>query len=341
MAFFNKQRLGIDLGTSNTVIYIENKGIALREPSIVAQNKETNELVAFGREAESLVGRTSDKYEIIRPMRDGVIANFSVTKQMLAHFINQAMVRSLSRPEVVVCVPSQISKVEKRAVIDAIKDLGISRAMVVEEPFAAALGANLAIYEPRGKMVVDIGGGTTDVATLSYGQIVTGSTTRTGGGRINEVIMDFVRNHYHLAIGYATAEQIKKEIGNAQFTIQDENLSLKVKGRNIATGIPDEKVIKAHVISQAIDEVVQQLVLALKHVLEQTPPELSADIMESGIVLTGGGALLKRLPDRLHEEIGIPVHLARVPMDCVALGTGKILKEFSSRLKEQEKKARL
>lgn len=340
MGLFSKQRLGIDLGTANTIIYIDNKGIALREPSIVARNKQTGEIVAYGKEAAKLVGRTSDTYETIRPMRDGVIADFSLTKQMLSHFIKQAIHRSVSKPEVVICVPSSISKVERRAVVDAIKDLGISRAMIIEEPFAAAVGANLAINEPRGKMVVDIGGGTTDIATISYGEIVQGTTSRAGGSLMNETIMTYVRNHYQLAVGDYTAETIKIVLGNAQFTDQDKNDKLKVRGRNIATGVPDEAYIEAKIVAEAVDEVIQLIVTSIKQVLEKTPPELSADIIENGIVLTGGGSLLKRLPERLDAEIGIPVHLSNVPLDCVAIGAGKMLKQLDIQSKIAEKKAR-
>jgi rod shape-determining protein MreB len=338
--FWNKQRLGIDLGTANTIIYIEKKGIALREPSIVAKQIDTGEIVAFGKEAEQLVGRTSDKYEIIRPMRDGVIANFELTKQMLSHYIKQAVHRSISRPEVVICVPSNISKVERRAMIDAIKDLGISRAMIIEEPFAAALGADLSISEPRGKMVVDIGGGTTDVATISYGEVVDDITTRAGGNRMNEAIQAFVRENYQLAIGYGEAEALKIEIGNAKFTEYDKNDKMVVKGRNIATGVPDERIIYAKVVSEALDEVISMIVTSIKQVLEVTKPELSVDIMESGIVLSGGGALLKRLPERLYDEIGIPVHLSKIPLDSVAIGAGKMLKELNKQGKEHERRSR-
>lgn len=338
--FWSKQRLGIDLGTANTIIYIEKKGIALREPSIVARKIDTGEVVAFGKEAEGLVGRTSERFEIIRPMRDGVIANFDLTKQMLSHYIKQAVHRSISRPEVVICVPSNISKVERRAVIDAIKDLGISRAMIIEEPFASALGADLSISEPRGKMVVDIGGGTTDVATISYGEIVDDLTSRAGGNRMNEAIQAFVREHYQLAIGYGDAEALKIQIGNARYTDHDKEDKMLVKGRNLATGVPDERVIHAKVISQALDEVISVIVSSIKQVLEITKPELSADVMETGIILSGGGALLKRLPERLYAEIGIPVHLAQYPLDSVAIGAGKMLKEMNRQSKEHERQSR-
>lgn len=338
--FWNKQKIGIDLGTANTIIYIEKKGIALREPSIVAKQIETGEIVAYGREAERLVGRTSDKYEIIRPMRDGVIANFELTKKMLSHYIQEAVHRSFSRPEVVICVPSNISKLERRAMIDAIKDLGISRAMIIEEPFAAALGSDLSISEPRGKMVVDIGGGTTDVATISYGEIVDNNTSRAGGNRMNEAIQAVIREHYQLAIGYGDAELLKIELGNAKFTKDDENDKMVIKGRNIATGVPDERVIYARVVSKALDEVISMIVTSIKQVLEVTKPELSVDIMETGIVLSGGGALLKRLPERLYDEIGIPVHLSKTPLDSVAIGAGKMLKEMNRQGKEHERLSR-
>lgn len=340
MAFFGKQRLGIDLGTANTLIYIENKGIALREPSIVAIKKDTKEAVAFGKEAEQLVGRTSDNYEIIRPMKDGVIANFSLTKQMLANFIKKAIHRSFTGPDVVICVPSNITKVERRAVIDAIKDIGIRKALIVDEPFAAALGANLAIYEPRGKMVVDIGGGTTDIAVISYGEIVKGNAIVYGGHKMNEAILDYVRDRYQLVIGMQTAEEIKLAIGNANFTKDDEKEHRVIKGRNIATGLPEEKIVHANVIAEAIDEVINPIITAIKQVLEETPPELAVDVLESGIVITGGGSLLRRLPERIQREIGIPVHLVQVPLDTVVVGAGRLLKEMDNqaRLAERERR---
>lgn len=340
MNIFGKQRLGIDLGSANTIIYIANKGIALREPSIVALDKNTQEIVAFGKEASKLVGRTSDNYETIYPIRNGVIANFTLTKQMLAHFINQALNRSFGKPEVVICAPSKISKVERKAIIDAIRDLGINRAMIIEEPFAAAVGADLEIEEARGKMVVDIGGGTTDIATISYGEIIQSLTLTAAGSSMNEAIQAHVRQAYQLIIGDYTAETLKIVIGNADYAKEDLSDKLMVKGRSITMGVPGEANVESEVIAHAIDEIINQIINAIKQVLEQTPPELSADIMETGIVLTGGGALLKRLPERLEREIGLPVRLADKPIDAVAIGAGLLLNEMNRRSEIIEKKSR-
>ncbi|MBD3948693.1 rod shape-determining protein [Tuanshanicoccus lijuaniae] len=340
MALFGKQRIGIDLGTANTLIYIENKGIALREPSIVARKKDTKEVVAFGREAEQLVGRTSENFEMIRPLRDGVIADFSLTKLMLANFIKQAIHRTVSKPDVVICVPSNISKVERRAVIDAVKDLGIRKAMIVDEPYAAAIGAGLNIYEPRGKMIVDIGSGTTDIAVISYGEIVKGKAIVYAGHKMNELIMDCVREDYQLAIGYQVADEIKMKIGNALYTTHDEQDKLLIKGRNIATGMPDEKVVRAHRVAQALDEVIQPIMTAIKQVFEETPPELAVDVLDFGIILTGGGSLLKRLAERMQKELNIPVHLVDKPLDSVVVGAGKLLKEMERQSQQVERQAR-
>lgn len=337
---WRKQRLGVDLGTANTIIYIENKGIALREPSIVAVDIETQEVVAFGKEAELLAGRTSEKYETIRPMQSGVIANFQLTKQMLSHFIKQAVHRSIVRPELVICVPSNITKLERRAVIDAIKELGINRAMIIDEPFAAAMGANLDISQAKGRMVVDIGGGTTDVASISYGEIVNDYTSPSAGNEMNEAIQSMVREQYQLAISFSASENLKISIGSAKYSEEDKADTLVVRGRNIASGLPDEKAISAKDVAQALDRVILNIVNAIRQVLEVTKPELSADIMETGIILTGGSSLLKRLPERLHDEITIPVHLANTPMDCVALGAGKMLKEMYSKVRIAEENSR-
>ncbi|MBS4462575.1 MULTISPECIES: rod shape-determining protein [unclassified Facklamia] len=340
MALFGKERIGIDLGTANTLIYIENKGIALREPSIVARKKGTKEVVAFGREAEQLVGRTSENFEIIRPLRDGVIADFALTKLMLAYFIKKAIHRTVSKPDVVICVPSNISKVERRAVIDAIKDLGIRKAMIVDEPYAAAIGVGLNIYEPRGKMIVDIGSGTTDIAVISYGEIVKGKAIVYAGHKMNELIMDTVREDYQLAIGYQVADEIKCKIGNALYTTHDEQDKMLVKGRNIVTGMPDETVIRAQRISQVLDEVICPIITAIKQVFEETPPELAVDILDFGIILTGGGSLLKRLDERLYKELSIPVNLVDKPLDSVVSGAGKLLKEMERQSQQVERQAR-
>lgn len=340
MGLFGRQRLGVDFGTSTTVIYIENKGIALREPSILALNKETNEIVAFGREAEQLVGRTSDTYEIIRPIRQGTIVQITYAKQMLSHFIRQATHQSLSKSEVVISVPGNISKVERKALIDLLKGLGIHRAMLVEESFATAIGANLAINQPLGRLVVNIGGGKTDLATISFGQVIRHSTIWASGESINQVIMDKIREHYHIVIAPSVAESIKLTIGNAKYTHHDVGDEFKAVGRNVTSGVPEEKSIHASIVAQAINEVVAQIVTAIKQLLSLTQPEIAADIAESGIILAGGGALLKRLPERLHDEIGIPVHLVQSPLDCVVQGTMRMLKDMDKKSRLIEKKLR-
>ncbi|MGX7109293.1 rod shape-determining protein [Facklamia miroungae] len=327
MGIFGKQQIGIDLGTSTTIVYIARKGIALHQPSIVAIDKESNEIVAYGKEASKLVGRTSDRYEMIYPIRNGVIANFSMTKKMLGYFITQALNTSLSKPEVVISAPSQISKVERKAIIDAIKSLGINRAMIVEEAFVAALGADMAIEEARGKMIVDIGGGTTDIATLSYGEIVDSLTLSAASNNMNDEIQSQVRQEHDLMIGNYTAETLKIVIGEALFDPNEED-HLVVKGRHVVTGVPSEAKISSKTVAKAVDIVINQIIMGMKQVLELTPPELSADIMETGIVLTGGGSLLKHLPDRIQKEIGVPVRRANLPIDCVAMGAGRMFDEL-------------
>lgn len=340
MSLFYKQRIGIDLGTTNTLIYIDNKGIALREPSIVAINTITKEAVAFGKEAEKLVGKTSQQYEIIRPLKEGVLANFSLGKQMLMYFIKKAIRRSLSGPEIVISVPDKITKVEKRAFIDAIKDMGIRRAMMIENSLAAALGANISIKEPRGKMIVDIGGGTTTVAIISYGEIIESHTIVYSGLQMNERIIDAVREYYQLVISLEAAEEIKIKIGNANYTHSDKVDRLSIRGLNVVNGLPEQKMVGAEMIAQAINEIILLIIQAIKKVLEATPPEIAVDILETGIVLTGGGALLKRLPERLEKELKLPVHLVSAPLDTVVVGTGKLFKEMELQSRIIEKQRR-
>ena len=341
MAVFGKQRLGIDLGTANTVICIAGKGIVLRQPTLVAINKESGAIEAYGKEAYRLQGRTSDSYEMIHPIQRGVIANMSVTKQLLAHFINQAINLSLSKPEIVISAPSNISKVERKAVIDAIRSLGVNRAMIVEEPFAAAIGAGMAIEEPRGKMVVDIGGGTTDIATLSYGEIVKSLTVESAGSAMNEAIKDAVRQDYHLIIGDYTAETLKIVMGNANYQEPEDQDHLIVSGQKMGAGVPARAKISAAMVAQAVNHGMVPIINGIKQVFEQTPPELAADIMETGIVLTGGSALLKRLPERIQAEIGVPTRLANLPLDSVALGTGRLFDELTRQSAVIEQKLRL
>lgn len=340
MALFNKQRIGIDLGTSTTLIYIENKGIALREPSIIAKNIETQEVVAYGKQAELLLGRTSDHFDIVYPIKDGVIYDFTMTKKMLAHYVKLAMAQGVSKPEVVISVPSNISKVERRALIDALKDLGIARAMIVDEVFAAAIGANLNINEARGHLVIDMGGGTTNIATISFGEIVHVLTSKASGNLMNQHIMAHVREQYKVIISMKDAELLKTAIGSAKYYKEDEVDSVTVTGRHVGTGLPTKIDVTAIVVAKAIDEVIVQLVADIKQILEQTAPELSSDILEEGVILTGGSALLKRISERLFDDIHIPVHVANHPIDCVVIGTGKLLKNMSLQSKQIEKRLR-
>ncbi|MDO4432903.1 MAG: rod shape-determining protein [Aerococcaceae bacterium] len=340
MGLFRRQRLGIDLGSSNIVIYIEHKGIALKEPAIVAVQKDTQQVVAFGREAEQLIGRTSENYDIIRPIQRGVIAHLTLAEKMLSHFMQQAIRKTIAKPEVVVCVPSTLSKVEKKAVVDLLKKIGTLRAMLLEEVFATAIGANLAVHEPRGRFVINIGGGTTDLALLSYGEMVAHNTVLTSGSTMDQLIVDYVREHYHIAISTEIAESIKLAIGNAKYTSHDANDDIVIKGVNIVTQKMEEKTIHASIVAKALDEEIAQIVWAIRQLLSQAPPEMAADIAENGIILAGGTALLKRLPERLHDEIQIPVHLVANPMDCVVLGAGKMLKAMDEKTKLLEKKRR-
>lgn len=334
---FGRQRIGIDLGTVNTIIGLDRKGIALREPSVVAIHKDNQEIIAYGREALALRGKISENYKIISPLKDGVIANYSLTTQMLSHYIKQALRRSFSKPDLVICVPSNISKLEKKAVMDAVKELGIRRAMIVEEAFAAAIGAGLDINKAKGRLICDIGGGTTDIATISYGEIVENHTSRVGGNRMNEAIQGVVREEHDLAISREAAEHLKIKIGNAYIAEKDIIDSMEISGSDIATGIPRKQEISAKTVKIALDEMIDQILLAIKSVLEVTQPELAVDILENGIVLTGGGALLRNLPQRLEKELKVPVQLSDTPIDCVALGAMKLIDIMQAESKIHER----
>lgn len=338
--FFGRQRLGIDLGTVNTVIYIEGKGVALREPSIVARETSTGKIVAFGRDAKELEGHTSESYEIITPLNQGVISNLHYTKEMLAHFISKALLRKLSSPEVVICAPSNITKLERRAVIDAIRELGIKRAMIVDEPFAAAVGAGLDIRQPQGRLLCDIGGGTTDIAVLSYGEIIEDKMIRVAGQRMNELIQINVREKYRLIISLEEANEIKIRIGNAVYNPKEENNTYLASGRNVATGLPMQVTITESFVAEVLDSAIRDITHSIQSVLELIPPEMSSDILDDGMVLTGGGALIKRLPERLQAELKIPVNLAHMPLDTVAIGAGKMIETMKHKTKHQLKKAR-
>ncbi|EUJ29819.1 Rod shape-determining protein MreB [Listeria grayi] len=322
---FGNKDIGIDLGTANTLVYVKGKGIVLREPSVVAMKKDTQEIVAVGSEAKNMIGRTPGNIVAIRPMKDGVIADYDTTAAMMKYYIQKASKNiNAGKPRVVVCVPSGITGVEKRAVTDATIQAGAKEAYPIEEPFAAAIGAGLPVWDPTGSMVVDIGGGTTEVAVISLGGIVTSRSVRTAGDDMDDAIINYIRKKYNLLIGDRTAETIKVEIGSAGHSF--EGLApFSIRGRDLVTGLPKTIEIQPEEISEALRDTVSAIIDAVKSTLENTPPELSADIMDKGIVLTGGGALLRQLDDVISEETKMPVILAEDALDCVAIGTGKSL----------------
>ena len=321
--FFSSD-LAIDLGTANTLVLAKNKGVVVYEPSIVAINKITGRVEAVGKEAKEMVGRTPGNIIAIRPMKDGVIADFESTEKMLDHFIKKAHNRNMwVRPRIVIGVPSGITQVEKRAVRDAAFRARATEVYIVEEAMAAAIGAGLPITEPSGNMIVDIGGGTTDVAVISLAGIVYSRSVRVAGNEMDEAIIQYIKKKYNLLIGERTAEQVKMELGSA-FPLEEE-LSMEIKGRNLMEGVPKTIVITDSEIREALSDTVQSIINTVHEALEKTPPELSADIMDRGIVLTGGGALLKKLDVRLREETGLPVTVAEQPLYSVVLGAGKML----------------
>ena len=320
---FKAQNIGIDLGTANTIVYLEDEGIVTREPSVVAKNIVTEEIIAVGKSAFEMIGRTPENIVALRPMKDGVIADYNTTTAMLKYFIQSIVGRSFFKPVVIICVPSGITDVEKRAVLDATKYAGAKEAYVVEEPFAAAVGAGLPVTDPTGSMIVDIGGGTTDVATISLGGIVNSRSIRVGGDELNESIIQHVRKTYNLLIGERTAEELKIMLGSA--SVEKAQGSMQVRGRDMVTGLPRVVEVPAKEIAVAMSEIIHQILDAVKDVLEQTPPEISADVIDHGIVLTGGGAMLRNLAEMISKETQVPAFVANDPLDCVALGTGAIL----------------
>ncbi len=319
--------LAIDLGTANTLVYARGKGIVVNEPSIVAINKNTGEVEAVGKEAKEMLGRTPGNIVAIKPMKDGVIADFKVTEKMLNYFIQKAHNRKmLVHPRIVIGVPSEITQVEKRAVMDSAYRAKASEVHLVEQAMVAAIGAGLPITEPSGNMVVDIGGGTTDIAVISLSGIVYSRSVRMAGNQMDEAIMNFMKRKYNLLIGERTAEQIKLEIGSAYPL--DKPMTMEIKGRNLIEGVPKTITIDDSEVREAVAECVSTIMNAIRVALERTPPELSADISDRGIVLTGGGALLKNLDKRIREETGLPVSIADDPLASVVLGTGKLLSDF-------------
>jgi rod shape-determining protein MreB len=319
--------LAIDLGTANTLIYARNRGIVVREPSIVVINKLTNRVEAVGNEAKEMLGRTPGNIEAIRPMKDGVIADFEVTERMLDYFIKKAHGRkNFVQPRIVIGVPGEITQVEKRAVRDSAQKAGASEVFLVEQAMMAAIGAGLPITEPSGNMIVDIGGGTTDIAVISLSGIVYSRSVRVAGNELDEAVLNYLKRKYNLLVGERTAEMIKCELGSA-FPLR-ERLTMTIKGRDLIEGIPKELTISDEEIREALTEPVNVIVEAVRMALERTPPELSADIMDKGIVLSGGGALLRSLDQRLRHETGLPVVQAEDPLACVVLGTGKVLENI-------------
>ena len=319
--------LAIDLGTANTLVFAKGKGIVVNEPSIVAINKTTGDIEAVGREAKEMVGRTPGNIVAIRPMKDGVIADFKVTERMLGYFIQKAHGRKmLVHPRIVIGVPSEITQVEKRAVVDSAYRAKASEVHLVEQAMVAAIGAGLPITEPSGNMVVDIGGGTTDVAVVSLSGIVYSRSVRVAGNEMDDAIMQFLKRKYNLLIGERTAEQIKMMLGSAYPL--DKPLTMEIKGRNLIEGVPKTITIEDSEIREALAESISTIINAIRVALERTPPELSADISDRGIVLTGGGALIKNLDKRIREETGLPVSIADDPLASVVLGTGRMLSDF-------------
>ena len=320
--------IGIDLGTANVLVYVKGKGIVLREPSVVAINKDTNQVLAIGEEARRMIGRTPGNIVAIRPLREGVIANYSITESMIRYFIDKVVGRSfVFRPRIMICVPSGVTMVEQRAVQEAAEQAGARNVQLIEEPLAAALGAGLDISEPMGSMVVDIGGGTSDVAVISLGGIVLSGSLRVGGDKFDEDIIAYVRREFNLMIGERTAESVKINVGAAYPDARD--ISIEIRGRDLLKGLPKSISIHTAQAAEAIEPSVGLIVDCVKQVLEDTPPELSADIIDRGITLTGGGAMLYGLDELIRRETKVATFVADDPLSCVALGTGKALDVFS------------
>ena len=338
--FFLKD-IGIDLGTANTLVYIKGKGIIIREPSVVAVDIKNNKVKCVGQEAKEVIGRTPGSIVTVRPLKDGVIADFDITTAMLQDFIRRAVGKSFfSRPRVIICIPSGVTEVERRAVRDASEQAGAKRVSIIEEPMAAAIGAGLPVAEPQGSMVVDIGGGTSEVAVISLGGIVAAKSVRVGGDKFDEAIINFIKKKYNLLIGERTAEDIKIQIGSA-YPLEDGELEMEIKGRNLLNGLPENIVITSDQIRGALKDSLSAILEAIRITLEKTPPELSADIIDQGITLTGGGALLRGLDKLIHEETNMPVNIAENPLDCVAVGAGMVLDnidKLTDVLSEEENK---
>ena len=321
--------MAVDLGTANTLVYVRGAGIVLNEPSVVAINSDNGNILAVGAEAKRMIGRTPGNIVAVRPLKDGVIADFDTTERMLRYFIQKVHKRRfLAKPRLVICVPSGITGVERRAVEEAGYKAGARKVYIIEEPMAAAIGAGMPIHEPTGNMVVDIGGGTTEIAVISLGGIVVAVSIRVGGDELDEAIIAYVKREYSLLLGERTAEEIKMKVGSA-FPLPNEP-EAELRGRDLITGLPRTVILPAEEIRKAIEEPLQAIVDAVKSTLDRTPPELSGDIMDRGIMLTGGGALLRGLDERLRHETGMPVVIAENPLNCVVLGSGRTVEEFEA-----------
>ncbi|AWI06682.1 rod shape-determining protein [Clostridium drakei] len=325
MGFFGISRdMGIDLGTANTLIYVKGKGVVLSEPSVVAINSDVKKVLAVGEEAKQMIGRTPGNIVAIRPLKDGVIADFDVTQTMLRKFIEKVSPKSaFTSPRIVICFPSGVTEVEKRAIDEATKQAGAREVLLMEEPMAAAIGAGLPVNEPTGSMIVDIGGGTTEVAVISLGGIVTSKSLRVAGDELDQAIISYIKKEYSLMIGERTAENVKITLGSA-FDIGEEE-TMEIRGRDLISGLPKVVNITESEVRDALSEPVSQIIDSIKTTLEKTPPELASDIMDKGIMLAGGGAMLKGLDQLINKETHMPVHIAESPLDCVALGAGKAL----------------
>ena len=320
--------MAVDLGTANTLVYVRGRGIVLNEPSVVAVNVKTGQPLAVGLEAKRMIGRTPSYIQAIRPLKDGVIADFEICEKMLRYFIHRVHPRRWVKPRMVICVPSGITGVERRAVQEAAEFAGARKAHIIEEPMAAAIGAGLPVQEPTGNMIVDIGGGTTEVAVISLGGIVASQSVRVAGDELDDSIIQYIKKEYSLALGERTAEEVKITLGSA-WPLEEE-LTAEIRGRDLVTGLPKTIITSTEEIREAIEEPVASIVDAVKVTLDKTPPELAADIMEGGIVLAGGGALLLGLPERLQAETGMPIRVCANPLQAVAIGSGQALEEFEA-----------
>lgn len=322
------RKIGIDLGTANTLVFVPKKGVVINEPSVVAVSQDDNKVLAVGNEAREMIGRTPETIIAYRPLKDGVIADYRVTEAMIRYFINKAGGKfRLFRPEIMVSVPAGVTSTERRAVIEATVQAGAKAAYVVKEPVLAAIGAGIPINEPSGHMVVDIGGGTTDAAVISLGGIVASTSVKVAGNKLDQAIADYIKRNYNLAIGDRTAEDIKIKIGSA-VPVEDEKLKMEIKGRDLMTGLPKTIEVHSAEVTDAIADELDEVIRAIKSVLHDTPPELAADIMDKGIVMTGGGSLLRNIDELVFQETGVPAHIAEDTLLCVAKGTGIALEHL-------------